>query len=106
MTQSLIGCSCAEPGADIHPGTLLNLPPLDLIDDNLRAILRQPLFLTRCSQEGPERALRLMKPAGVMGGFCRNSDRRGAMQFKQYHRIRWTSTCCSVGNVRASSAAS
>ncbi len=61
---------------------------LDLIDDNLRADPQaNRLFLdTLCSRKDPERALRLMNEAGVMGRFLPEFGRVVAlMQFNMYH---------------------
>jgi [protein-PII] uridylyltransferase len=76
-------------GLDIHPATLRNVTrQLDLIDDNLRNDPQaNRLFLdTLCSRRDPERALRLMNEAGVMGRFLPEFGRVVAlMQFNMYH---------------------
>ncbi len=76
-------------GVDVHPNTLRNVTrELDLIDDNLR---NDPhanrLFLDiLCSRRDPERALRRMNEAGVMGRFMPEFGRVVAlMQFNMYH---------------------
>jgi [protein-PII] uridylyltransferase len=61
---------------------------LDLIDDSLRSNPdANRLFLdTLCSRRDPERALRLMNEAGVMGRFLPEFGRVVAlMQFNMYH---------------------
>ena len=76
-------------GLDIHPATLRNVTrQLDLIDDTLRANpVANRLFLdTLCSKKDPERALRMMNEAGVMGRFLPEFGRVVAlMQFNMYH---------------------
>jgi [protein-PII] uridylyltransferase len=76
-------------GLDIHPATLRNVTrQLDLIDDSLRGNPdANRLFLdTLCSRRDPERALRLMNEAGVMGRFLPEFGRVVAlMQFNMYH---------------------
>src|SRR5262245_20242219 len=76
-------------GLDIHPATLRNVTrQLDLIDDELRADPQaNRLFLdTLCSRKDPERALRMMNEAGVMGRFLPEFGRVVAlMQFNMYH---------------------
>jgi [protein-PII] uridylyltransferase len=76
-------------GVDVHPSTLRNVTrQLDLIDDNLR---NDPeanrLFLDiLTSRRDPERALRRMNEAGVMGRFVPEFGRVVAlMQFNMYH---------------------
>jgi len=76
-------------GIDIHPNTLRRVTrQLDLIDDNLR---NDPeanrLFLgILSSRRDPERALRRMNEAGVMGRFMPEFGRVVAlMQFNMYH---------------------
>jgi [protein-PII] uridylyltransferase len=76
-------------GLDIHPTTLRNVTrQLDLIDDDLRTDPQaNRLFLdTLCSRKDPERALRMMNEAGVMGRFLPEFGRVVAlMQFNMYH---------------------
>src|SRR5258707_293180 len=74
---------------DVHPATLRSVTrQLDLIDDNLRNDLQaNRLFLDiLCSRRDPERALRRMNEAGVMGRFMPEFGRIVAlMQFNMYH---------------------
>src|SRR5438874_1488658 len=76
-------------GLDVHPATLRSVTrKLDLIGDDLR---NDPeanrLFLEiLCSHRNPERALRCMNEAGVMGRFMPEFGRVVAlMQFNMYH---------------------
>jgi [protein-PII] uridylyltransferase len=76
-------------GIDVHPHTLRNVTrQLDVIDDSLR---KNPqanrLFLDiLCSRRDPERTLRRMNEAGVMGRFMPEFGRVVAlMQFNMYH---------------------
>ena len=76
-------------GLDVHPATLRSVTrKLDLIGDELR---NDPeanrLFLEIvCSRRDPERALRRMNEAGVMGRFMPEFGRVVAlMQFNMYH---------------------
>src|SRR6266566_3902346 len=76
-------------GVDVHPATLRSVTrKLDLIGDDLR---NDPeanrLFLEiLCSHRNPERALRCMNEAGVMGRFMPEFGRVVAlMQFNMYH---------------------
>lgn len=78
-----------QKGIDIHPDALkLVTRTLHLIDDRLR---QDPeanrLFLaTLCSRKDPERALRLMNEAGVLGLFVPEFGAIVAqMQFNMYH---------------------
>jgi [protein-PII] uridylyltransferase len=76
-------------GLDIHPATLRSVTRLlDLIGDDLRnddeanRLFREIL----CSRRDPERALRRMNEAGVMGRFMPEFGRVVAlMQFNMYH---------------------
>jgi len=74
---------------DVHPATLRSVTrQLDLIDDNLRNDPQaNRLFLDiLCSRRDPERALRRMNEAGVMGRFMPEFGRVVAlMQFNMYH---------------------
>ncbi|HXI99941.1 MAG TPA: [protein-PII] uridylyltransferase [Micropepsaceae bacterium] len=76
-------------GIDIHPNTLRRVTrQLDLIDDNVRSDPEaNRLFLDiLCSRRDPERALRRMNEAGVMGRFMPEFGRVVAlMQFNMYH---------------------
>jgi [protein-PII] uridylyltransferase len=76
-------------GLDVHPATLrIVTRQLDLIDDNLRNDEQaNRLFLDiLCSRRDPERALRRMNEAGVMGRFMPAFGRVVAlMQFNMYH---------------------
>ena len=76
-------------GLDVHPNTLRRVTrQLDLIDDNLRNDAEaNRLFLDiLCSRRDPERALRRMNEAGVMGRFMPEFGRVVAlMQFNMYH---------------------
>ncbi|HMI96159.1 MAG TPA: [protein-PII] uridylyltransferase [Micropepsaceae bacterium] len=74
---------------DVHPATLRSVTrQLDLIDDNLRySEQANRLFLDiLCSRRDPERSLRRMNEAGVMGRFMPEFGRVVAlMQFNMYH---------------------
>jgi len=76
-------------GLDVHPASLRAVTrQLDLIGDNLRNDQEaNRLFLEiLCSQRDPERALRRMNEAGVMGRFMPEFGRVVAlMQFNMYH---------------------
>src|SRR5215472_1722332 len=76
-------------GVDVHPATLRSVHrQLDLIDDNLRNDpVANRLFLdVLTSRRDPERALRRMNEAGVMGRFVPEFGRVVAlMQFNMYH---------------------
>jgi [protein-PII] uridylyltransferase len=76
-------------GLDIHPSTLPQVTrQLDLIDDNVRnnAEANRLLVDILCSRRDPERALRRMNEAGVMGRFMPEFGRVVAlMQFNMYH---------------------
>ena len=76
-------------GLEIHPATLRRVTrQLDLITEDLRNdIEANRLFLDiLCSNRDPERALRLMNEAGVMGRFLPEFGRVVAlMQFNMYH---------------------
>ena len=76
-------------GLDVHPATLRSVTrQLDLIDDNLRNDEQaNRLFLDIvCSRRDPERTLRRMNEAGVMGRFMPEFGRVVAlMQFNMYH---------------------
>ena len=74
---------------DVHPNTLRRVTrQLELIDENLRSDPgANRLFLDiLCSRRDPERALRRMNEAGVMGRFMPEFGRVVAlMQFNMYH---------------------
>ena len=76
-------------GVDVHPATLRAVTrQLDLVDDNLRNdTVANRLFLDiLCSRRDPERTLRRMNEAGVMGRFMPEFGRVVAlMQFNMYH---------------------
>jgi [protein-PII] uridylyltransferase len=76
-------------GLDVHPHTLTGVTrQLDLIDDDLRTSpAANRLFLDiLCSHRDPERSLRRMNEAGVMGRFMPEFGRVVAlMQFNMYH---------------------
>src|SRR6266566_9461923 len=76
-------------GLDVHPATLRGVTrQLDLIDEDLRNDEQaNRLFLDiLCSRRDPERALRRMNEAGVMGRFMPEFGRVVAlMQFNMYH---------------------
>ncbi|HEY4264550.1 MAG TPA: [protein-PII] uridylyltransferase [Micropepsaceae bacterium] len=76
-------------GLDVHPNTLRRVTrQLDLIDGDLRNNAHaNRLFLDiLCSRRDPERALRRMNEAGVMGRFMPEFGRVVAlMQFNMYH---------------------
>ncbi len=76
-------------GLDVHPTTLRRVTRrLDLIDDDTRNDPQaNRLFLDiLCSRRDPEKALRRMNEAGVMGRFMPEFGRVVAlMQFNMYH---------------------
>ena len=76
-------------GFDIHPATLRRVTrQVDLINEDLRQNPQaNRLFLDiLCSKRDPERALRMMNEAGVMGRFMPEFGRIVAlMQFNMYH---------------------
>jgi [protein-PII] uridylyltransferase len=76
-------------GLDVHPATLRSVTrKLDLIGDDLRnSPEANRLFLQiLCSRRDPERTLRRMNEAGVMGRFMPEFGRVVAlMQFNMYH---------------------
>src|SRR5262249_52055368 len=76
-------------GLDIHPATLRRVTrQVDLINEDLRQDPQaNRLFLDiLCSKRDPERALRMMNEAGVMGRFMPEFGRVVAlMQFNMYH---------------------
>jgi [protein-PII] uridylyltransferase len=76
-------------GVDVHPATLRNVTrKLDLIDESVRqdAVANRLFLDILCSRRDPERALRRMNEAGVMGRFMPEFGRVVAlMQFNMYH---------------------
>jgi [protein-PII] uridylyltransferase len=76
-------------GVDIHPAALRTVTrSLDLITDSLRnnAIANQAFLEALTSRHDPERALRLMNEAGVLGRFIPEFGHAvGLMQFNMYH---------------------
>jgi [protein-PII] uridylyltransferase len=78
-----------EKRVDIHPETLRTVRrSLDLIDDALRhdAAVNRTFLDILASRHDPERALRLMSEAGVLGRFMPEFGRTVALvQFNMYH---------------------
>ena len=76
-------------GMDIHPDALRTVTrSLDLITDAVRAnpVANQAFLETLTSRHDPERALRLMNEAGVLGRFVPEFGHAvGLMQFNMYH---------------------
>lgn len=76
-------------GVDIHPDALRTVTrSLDLITDDVRAnpVANQAFLETLTSRHDPERALRLMNEAGVLGRFIPEFGHAvGLMQFNMYH---------------------
>ncbi len=76
-------------GVDIHPDALRTVTrSLDLITDQVRAnpVANQAFLETLTSRHDPERALRLMNEAGVLGRFIPEFGHAvGLMQFNMYH---------------------
>ena len=76
-------------GVDIHPDALRTITrSLDLITDAVRAnpVANQAFLETLTSRHDPERALRLMNEAGVLGRFIPEFGHAvGLMQFNMYH---------------------
>jgi len=76
-------------GVDIHPDALRTVTrSLDLITDEVRAnpVANQAFLETLTSRHDPERALRLMNEAGVLGRFIPEFGHAvGLMQFNMYH---------------------
>jgi [protein-PII] uridylyltransferase len=95
-----------EKGTDIHPDALRTITrSLDLITPALREDKEaNRLFLeTLSSQRNPERALRWMNEAGVLGKFMPEFDHAiGLMQFNMYHHYTVDEHLLrAVGNVAA-----
>ncbi len=76
-------------GVDIHPHALRTVTrSLDLINDQVREnpIANQAFLEALTSRHDPERALRLMNEAGVLGRFIPEFGHAvGLMQFNMYH---------------------
>ena len=76
-------------GVDIHPDALRTVTrSLDLITDAVRGnpVANQAFLETLTSRHDPERALRLMNEAGVLGRFIPEFGHAvGLMQFNMYH---------------------
>lgn len=76
-------------GVDIHPHALRTVTrSLDLITDAVRGnpVANQAFLETLTSRQDPERALRLMNEAGVLGRFIPEFGHAvGLMQFNMYH---------------------
>lgn len=76
-------------GVDIHPHALRTVTrSLDLITDAVRTnpIANQAFLETLTSRHDPERALRMMNEAGVLGRFIPEFGHAvGLMQFNMYH---------------------
>ena len=74
---------------DIHPATLRSVTrALDLITDKVRQdpVANRAFLETLTSRHDPERALRLMNEAGVLGRFIPEFGHAvGLMQFNMYH---------------------
>jgi len=93
-------------GVDVHPAALRTITrSLDLIDENLREDKEaNRLFLEiLTSRRDPERALRWMNEAGVLGRFIPAFDHAvGLMQFNMYHHFTVDEHLIrAVGNVAA-----
>ncbi|HEX2759521.1 MAG TPA: [protein-PII] uridylyltransferase [Rhizomicrobium sp.] len=76
-------------GVDIHPHALRTVTrSLDLITDAVRnnPVANQAFLETLTSRQDPERALRMMNEAGVLGRFIPEFGHAvGLMQFNMYH---------------------
>jgi [protein-PII] uridylyltransferase len=93
-------------GVDIHPNALRTITrSLHLIDDGLRTDpAANAIFLeTLSSRQDPERALRWMNEAGVLGRFIPEFGHAvGLMQFNMYHHYTVDEHLIrAVGNVAA-----
>ncbi|HVV27672.1 MAG TPA: [protein-PII] uridylyltransferase [Rhizomicrobium sp.] len=91
---------------DIHPDVLRTITrSLDLIDDDLRnnAEANSAFLAMLTSRHDPERALRLMNEAGVLGRFIPEFGHAvGLMQFNMYHHYTVDEHLIrAVGNVAA-----
>ncbi|MGH6871460.1 MAG: [protein-PII] uridylyltransferase [Rhizomicrobium sp.] len=95
-----------EKGVDVHPDALRTITrSLDLIDDALRADPEaNRLFLAiLTSRRDPERTLRWINEAGVLGRFVPAFDHAvGLMQFNMYHHYTVDEHLIrAVGNIAA-----
>ena len=93
-------------GVDVHPHALRTVTrSLDLITDSLRhnAVANQAFLEVLTSRQDPERALRLMNEAGVLGRFVPEFGHAvGLMQFNMYHHYTVDEHLIrAVGNVAA-----
>jgi len=93
-------------GVDIHPHALRTVTrSLELITDHLRndASANQAFLEVLTSRNDPERALRLMNEAGVLGRFIPEFGHAvGLMQFNMYHHYTVDEHLIrAVGNVAA-----
>ncbi len=95
-----------EKGVDIHPHALRTVArSLDLITDAVRQnpVANQAFLEVLTSRHDPERALRLMNEAGVLGRFIPEFGHAvGLMQFNMYHHYTVDEHLIrAVGNVAA-----
>ena len=93
-------------GVDIHPNALRTVTrSLDLITDDVRnnPVANQAFLEVLTSRHDPERALRLMNEAGVLGRFVPEFGHAvGLMQFNMYHHYTVDEHLIrAVGNVAA-----
>ena len=93
-------------GVDIHPNALRTVTrSLDLITDEVRSnpVANQAFLEVLTSRHDPERALRLMNEAGVLGRFVPEFGHAvGLMQFNMYHHYTVDEHLIrAVGNVAA-----
>src|SRR4051812_20739872 len=93
-------------GVDIHPNALRTVTrSLDLITDEVRGnpVANQAFLEVLTSRHDPERALRLMNEAGVLGRFVPEFGHAvGLMQFNMYHHYTVDEHLIrAVGNVAA-----
>ncbi len=93
-------------GVDIHPNALRTVTrSLDLITDEVRnnPVANQAFLEVLTSRHDPERALRLMNEAGVLGRFVPEFGHAvGLMQFNMYHHYTVDEHLIrAVGNVAA-----
>src|SRR3954470_4099216 len=93
-------------GVDIHPDALRTVTrSLDLITDQVREnpVANQAFLEALTSRHDPERALRLMNEAGVLGRFIPEFGHAvGLMQFNMYHHYTVDEHLIrAVGNVAA-----
>jgi [protein-PII] uridylyltransferase len=93
-------------GVDIHPHALRTVArSLDLISDEVRnnPVANQAFLEVLTSRHDPERALRLMNEAGVLGRFVPEFGHAvGLMQFNMYHHYTVDEHLIrAVGNVAA-----